>query len=115
MQGTMTLDDLRSASGPLIGDVNIVISPPSGGPPKTRRIESTGLVPYIGVGTVTQTVRVNLEEYFRSIWDFGFFATDGFLAGSNLQIDSYNSNLGAYGGENMHRAQGHIGTNATGD
>lgn len=113
-QGGLNIDDLRGDDGRLAGDVGVLVSPPMGAAPQTRFIESTGIVPFVGAGTVSRTVRVNLEEYFRSIFDFGFFANDGFLASNNIQIDSYNSNNGPYGGDNMLGPQGHIGTNATG-
>jgi hypothetical protein len=58
---------------------------------------------------------VNLEQYYKSIWDFGFFADIGFQSSTNILIDSYNSNLGPYGFDNMHGPQGHIGTNNTAD
>ncbi len=114
-QGTETLDDLRAAGGPLAGDVNILVSPPTPSTPSTRTVESTGLVPFLGTRTVNRTVRVNLEQYYKSIWDFGFFADEGFYSGTRVRIDSYKSTLGPYGGTNKDGPQGHIGTNGTAD
>jgi len=51
--------------------------------------------------TVDRTVGVNMEQYFNSIFDFGFFANTGFSAHNNILLDSYNSNKGSYGGDNM--------------
>ena len=63
MQGTQTIRNLRSSSGPRIGDIDILISSPSAGTPVTRIIDSTGKTPYLGELTVNRTVRVNLEQY----------------------------------------------------
>ncbi len=115
MQGTETINSLRGSSGARIGDIEILISPPSETTPVTRLIDSRGKIPYLGELTVDRTVRVNLEQYYKSIFDFGFFADIGFQSSTNVLIDSYNSNFGEYGFDNMHGRQGHIGTNNTAD
>ena len=109
-QGTETIPDLTGADGTVIGDVNILVTSPTGGTPDTRAIEGTGLVPFVGTATVNRTARVNLEKYFKSIWDFGFFADTDVYVRTNIYIDSYNSKRGVYGINNRGN-QGHIGTN----
>jgi len=111
-QGTEEIADLTAADGTVIGDVNIVVTAPAGGTPDTRAIEGTGLVPFVGTATVNRTARVNLEKYFKSIWDFGFFADTDVYVRTNVLIDSFNSKNGPYGTDNR-GAQGHIGTNGS--
>lgn len=113
-QGSETIANLTGADGTVIGDINIQVSSPSGGIPDTRFIEATGLIRFIGDRTVNRVVRVNLEKYFKSIWDFGFFADTDVYVRTNILIDSYNSNNGAYGTTNRGN-EGHIGTNGTQD
>lgn len=78
--------------------------------PNTRIIVSTGRMPFIDAGTVDRTVQVVLEKYFKSIWDFGFFVDESFLTMTNFLLDSYDSRLGSYGGENV-GSMGYFGTN----
>ncbi len=113
-QGTETIANLTAADGTVIGDIGITVSSPTGGSPDTRFIESIGRIRFIGDRTVDRAVRVNLEKYFKSIWDFGFFADTDVYVRTNLMIDSYNSNNGAYGTTNRGN-EGHIGTNGTQD
>ncbi len=109
-QGTESIADLRAADGVVMGDVSILVTAPTGGTPDTRAIEGTGLIPFLGSATVNRTARVNLEKYFKSIWDFGFFADTDIYIRTNLLLDSYDSRNGPYGVNNRGE-HGHIGTN----
>ncbi len=111
-QGTETIANFDSSDGTVIGDISILVSSPTGGAPDTRFIESTGLIRFIGNRTVNRVVRVNLEKYFKSIWDFGFFADTDVYVRTNILIDSFDSRDGAYGTTNRGN-EGHIGTNGT--
>jgi hypothetical protein len=109
-QGTETIASLAAADGTVMGDVNILVTTPTGGTPDTRAIEGTGVVPFVGTATVNRVARVNLEKYFKSIWDFGFFADTDVYVRTNLLLDSFDSRRGPYGVNNRGE-QGHIGTN----
>jgi hypothetical protein len=113
-QGSETIPNFAASDGTVIGDISILVGPPSGGTPDTRFIEATGLIRFIGDRTVNRVVRVNLEKYFKSIWDFGFFADTDVYVRTNILIDSFNSKNGAYGLNNRGN-EGHIGTNGTQD
>jgi len=107
----LTIDDFTASNGTVIGDIDISIMPPSSSG-ETRFLEAKGKVPFIASHTVDRRVRVNLEKYLLSIFDFGFFAHDGITAKANLFIDSYDSRDGAYGGENQ-GLKANAGTNNT--
>ena len=88
--------------------------------PNVRTIVATGGIPHIAGQPVTRTVSVNLEKYFKSIWDYGIFADEGIWTKTNFRTFSFNSNYGAYGatkpGGGLNKGMdGHAGTNATGD
>lgn len=113
-EGTMltcTINDFTASDGSIIGDIDISIMPPSLSG-ENRFIEAKGKVPFIASHTVDRRVRVNLEKYFLSIFDFGFFAHEGITAKANLFIDSYDSRDGMYGGGNQ-GLKANAGTNNT--
>jgi len=89
--------------------------------PDTRTIASTGSMPHIANLLVDRTVSVNLEKYFKSIWDFGIFGDEGIYGRNNISpVDSFDSRKGAYGaslpGGGVNEGdQGHMGTNANED
>lgn len=113
-QGKGIIRNFPASDGQIVGNIFILVSAPSGATPDTRIIESTGRIPNLGTSTVNRTVRVNLEKYFKSIWDFGFFADSGVYVRTNVRIDSYDSRDGSYGVNNRGE-QGHLGTNNSGD
>jgi hypothetical protein len=69
-------------------------------------------MPFIADRTVDRTVRVVLEKYYRSIWDFGFFFDDR-VDGMNNQflLDSYDSREGQYD-PSAHGDLGFLGLNS---
>jgi len=73
------------------GKVSILLTPPTGPEPQKRFLESTGLVPFIANNTVDRTVRVTLQKYYESIFDFGFFVDYHFYINNNFLLDSYDS------------------------
>ncbi len=92
-----TIDDITTADAQLEGDVAFILTPdpdPGGTICVTRLMDSTGLVPFIADGTVDRTVRIHLEKYFNSIWDFGFFVDDRFISEGAMTVDSVDSRLG---------------------
>ncbi len=111
-QGNEAINGLTGADDTPIGDVTIFVSTPTTGEPSTRYIESVGRVAFVGAATVDRTVRVNMEKYYKSIWDFGFFADIDVYVRTNLLLDSYDSRDGAYGSNNRGE-EGHIGTNGS--
>ncbi len=113
-EGTMltcTIVDFTASDESVIGDIDIIIMPPSLSG-ENRFIEAKGKVPFIASHTVDRRVRVNLEKYLLSIFDFGFFAHEAIAAKANLFIDSYDSRDGTYGGENQ-GLKANAGTNNT--
>jgi len=92
-----TYDILNLKTGDLtqqvLGDVQIVLTPPVGVAPnpQTRNLEATGMIPFIAANTVDRSVRVSLERYYKSIFDFGFFVDDYFYIQSGFHLDTYDS------------------------
>jgi len=86
----------------VIGNVQVVLTPPVGVAPNPQRrsLDSTGMVPFIAGKTVNRTVRVTLEQYYKSIFDYGFFVDDYFYVRNGFFLDAYDSRLGdgSYGG-----------------
>ena len=88
--------------------------------PNVRTIVAVGGIPHIAGQPVTRTVSVNLEKYFKSVFDYGIFADEGIWTKTNFRTFSFNSNYGDYGatkpGGGLNKGMdGHAGTNATGD
>ena len=88
--------------------------------PNVRTIVAVGGIPHIAGQPVTRTVSVNLEKYYKSVFDYGIFADEGIWTKTNFRTFSFNSNYGAYGatkpGGGLNKGMdGHAGTNATGN
>jgi hypothetical protein len=83
----------------VLGDVQIVLSPPEGVEPnpKSRNLDATGMVPFVGGHTVDRKVRVKLKQYFNSVFEYGFFVELYFYIHNSFFLDAYNSKYGAYG------------------
>ncbi len=113
-----SISGINSASSDTVGSVSFTLAPdpdPGGSAPVTRRLESTGAVPYIvSQPPVTRNVAVMLQKGFTSVWDFGFFVDDHFYIHNNLLVDSYDSRDGAYGGDNS-GTMGFFGVNSFDD
>lgn len=90
------INDLRTSDSRVVGDIRIVQGPPSATEPSMMTLQSTGSVPFIAAATVNRTVRVNLEKYYKSIFDLGFFVDDYFYIHNAFSLDSYDSAKGAY-------------------
>lgn len=113
--GVATIHDI-AAGEKIIGDVDLKIGPLSATEPVRQPLEGTGKVPFIAGNTVNRTARVMLEQYFDSIWDFGFFVDTHFYnRNGNFFMDSYNSEDGAYGAGNSLGTDVYFGTNADAD
>ena len=113
--GTIVLTN--EAVGDRTGTIQGTITTNLGVEPNVRTILSTGGIPHIAGQPVTRTVSVNLEKYFKSIWDYGIFADEGIWTKTNFRTHSFNSEYGDYGstkpnGELNKGMQGHAGTNA---
>lgn len=118
--GNGTLVATNEAVGDKTGIFQGVITTNYGVEPNIRTIASTGSMPHIANLLVNRTVSVNLEKYFKSIFDFGIFADEGIWGKTNIKTDSFNSTKGGYGaslpGGGVNKGhKGHAGTNATGD
>lgn len=98
-----TYDILNLKTGDLtqqvLGDVQIVLTPPVGVAPNPQRrnLDATGKIPFIAANKVDRSVRVTLEQYYKSIFDVGFFTDDYFYVRNSFFLDAYNSKDGAYG------------------
>jgi len=115
--GNGTLVATNEAVGDKTGAFQGVITTNYGVEPNVRTLASTGSMPHIANLLVNRTVSVNMEKYFKSIWDYGIFADEGIWTKTNFKTYSFNSDYGAYGatkpnGELNKGMQGHAGTNA---
>ena len=118
--GNGTLVATNEAVGDKTGAFQGVITTNYGVEPNVRTLVSTGSMPHIANLLINRTVNVNMEKYFKSIWDLGLFGDEGVWGKTNVMTDSFNSTKGAYGaslpGGGVNKgSKGHVGTNATGD
>jgi len=92
----------NASDNKVIGNVQVVLTPPVGVAPNPRRrsLDSTGMVPFIAGKIVNRTVRVTLEQYYKSIFDYGFFSNEYFYIHNGFFLDAYDSRIGdhSYGG-----------------
>ncbi len=102
MDGTSgTIDPIRTSDSRTSGSVlfSLTPDPDPGGmtPGATRRLTSTGRVPFIADNAVDRTVQVVLERYFDSIFDYGFVVDQYFrIKNTQLTVDSYDSRVANY-------------------
>jgi hypothetical protein len=99
------ISNIKTPDNLVRGDVAVMLSPdpdPTGtAPAVTRVLESTGAVPFIADRTVDRTVRVVLEKYFGSIFDYGFVIDEYFnITNTQLTVDSYDSRVANYDPQN---------------
>ncbi len=118
--GNGTIVPTNEAVGDQTGTIQGTITTNLAVVPNVRTITAVGGIPHIAGQSVTRTVSVNLEKYFKSVWDYGIFADEGIWTKTNFRTYSYNSNYGAYGatkpGGGLNKGMdGHAGTNATGE
>lgn len=118
-EGNGTIVLTNEVVGDRTGTIQGTITTNVGVEPNIRTILSTGGIPHIAGQPVTRKVSVNMEKYYKSIWDMGIFGDEGIYGDGNNAFDSYNSTKGAYGaslpGGGVNKgAHGHAGTNATG-
>lgn len=106
---TISIASFQAAGGSVIGDIDISVQDPEGESPV---VEAVGSVILTGSNTIEKTIRIVLESQGNSIFNFGMFGDEGVEFKSNARIDSYDSRLGPYGGDNVNW-QGHVGANAT--
>lgn len=108
-QRTMTMTDVQSSNGTVIGNVSIVVNNPFDGDPV---IEATGSVVHTGSATINKTVRA-LVSSDPNVYNFAMFGTKWVHIRESSDVDSYDSSLGAYGGDNVH-ANATVGANTPG-
>lgn len=109
------MNGVKSAGADVMGDVNILLGPPYGADPERRNLDSTGIVPFIADKPVDRSVRVTLEKYFESAFDYGFFVDISFNIHNSFFMDSYDSRDGSYGGTNALGTDVIFGTNGYDD
>ncbi len=104
---TLTISDFQTATGAVVGDIEISITDPEGDDPV---VESNGRVAFGGSQIQTRVVLVGLGGFpaFR----FGAFGNAGIHIDRQITLDSYDSRNGVYGGVNI-GSEAHIGTNST--
>ena len=105
---TMTLNNIQSSGGDIIGNIEIRVENPDGDTPV---IESTGSVALTGSQTVDRTVRVELDGFLPC--EFGAYGETSVYISSNAMVDSYDSRVDDYDPLNP-GSEGNIGTNAVG-
>jgi len=90
---------LTASDGQTEGDVQVVLTTPVGTAPnpRTRSLTATGMVPFIAGNTVNRTVRVDLQQDYKSIFEVGFFVDEFFFIRNGFLLDAYDSRDGAYG------------------
>ncbi len=118
--GNGAISATDEAVGEWTGSFQGTITTNLGIEPNIRTILVTGSMPHLAGHPVIRTVGVNLEKYYKSIWDMGIFGDEGIWGKTNITFDSFDSSKGAYGaklaGGGVNRgANGDAGTNATGD
>ena len=91
-EGNGTIMTVYEEVGDRTGTIQGTITTNVGVEPNVRTIVATGGIPHIAGQPVTRTVSVNLEKYFKSIFDFGIFADEGIWGKTNIKTDSFNSN-----------------------
>ncbi len=100
-----TIENVKAPDNAAAGHVAFTLTPdPTPGTmlPGTRVLESTGMAPFIAANTVNRTVRVALEKYFDSIWDYGFVVDQHFrITNTQLTVDSYDSRVANYDPNNV--------------
>jgi hypothetical protein len=106
-----TIASIETSDDKIIGNkleppiVSMILFPrvDNGALPATQLLESTGNVPFIASNPpapVKRTVRAYLEEYYDSIWEYGFFVNNNFKAQTQFGMDAYDSGDGPYGAPN---------------
>jgi hypothetical protein len=110
------INNIKSANATIMGNVNLLLGPPYGTTPPRRNLDSTGTVPFIADRPVNRSVRVTLEQFYKSIFDVGFFVDKYFYIHNGFLLDAYNSDPasggGAYGGTNSHLPDVIFGSNS---
>jgi Tfp pilus assembly protein FimT len=104
---TLTISDFQTATGDVVGDIEISITDPEGDNPI---IESNGRVAFGSSQIQTRIVQVGLGGF--PAFSFGAFGNDGMYIDRQITLDSYDSRNGAYGGVNI-GSEAYIGTNST--
>lgn len=97
-QRTLTILNVQSSYGAVIGSISIVVNDPAGAEPV---IEATGSVVHTGSATINKTIRVTVSEP-PNVFNYAIFGDNKVKIKDDAALDSYNSSLGAYGGENVH-------------
>ncbi len=84
-EGNGTIAPLAEEVGDRTGTVQGTITTNLGVEPNVRTITAVGGVPHIAGQPVTRTVSVNLEKYYKSVFDFGIFADEGIWGKTNVK------------------------------
>ncbi|MCK4645814.1 MAG: hypothetical protein KAU46_06150 [Candidatus Aminicenantes bacterium] len=104
---TLTISDFQTATGDVVGDIEISIADPEGDDPI---VESNGRVAFGGSQIQTRVILVGLGGF--PAFSFGAFGNNGIHIDRHITLDSYDSRNGVYGGVNI-GSEAHIGTNST--
>ena len=96
-QRTLTMSNVQSSGGVVIGSISIVVNDPAGPAPT---IDATGSVVHTGSATINKTIRVVVSAP-PNIFNYAAFGSTKVNIHDNTYVDSYNSTAGAYGGANV--------------
>jgi len=106
-QRTLAMSGVQASGGAVVGNISVIVFNPGAVNPV---LESTGMVALTGSATVSRTVRVVLQP--TPLFNYGAFGATSVNLSNLASTDSYNSQIGAYGGSNV-GAEGDVGTNST--
>jgi len=109
-QMTLTLADVQSSNGTVIGSISIVVTDPYGDLPI---IESTGSVVHTGSATINKTIRVTASAP-PNIFNQAVYGITKVNIHEHAYLDSYDPALGPYGGDNV-RANATVSGNTPSD
>jgi Tfp pilus assembly protein PilX len=105
-QRTLTMSNVQSSGGTIIGNVAITVFNPADNIPV---IQSTGSVIHTASATINTTIRVTVNEP-PHVFDFAIFGITKVNIHEQAYVDSYYSASGVYGGDNVH-ANATVGSN----
>lgn len=104
----LNIPRLRATEGGTVGGIDVTVFPVVD---ETRILESTGKSPFVGNQTVDRKVRLGLEAYYKSLFEFAIFTEIGMHLRSGAIVDSYDSRDGPYDWRTR-GDMGHCGTNS---
>jgi hypothetical protein len=106
------ISGIKTSDNRVIGNTQMVLTPPYGTDPQRRNLDSTGMVTFIAGNTVNRKVRVTLQKAPGSVFEVGFFVDKYFYIRNSFLLDAYDSRNGAYGGTNSLLTDVYFGSNS---